>query len=389
MAAISDNYDSRGNEGGEAETTRPEGRPKSPSRDDNNASIESKITLLQEQVRLFSESARSNNGLDRGRFALTSSALYTVDLAAENGDETDTFNNGTGSNNLSLSAQLADLQKLLRLSSGLPRRAPQSSGWNRIFPLELPHPSRLQYLLGVYFCEMDSFFPVLNRKSTEARIFSALQALGYSDCNLIVDVDTPHYPVIALLCSILVLGECQDPEIKSCDSRLGWTMYHRGRKLIQHCGSSRIVDLDIIRYHTLSALYMLDSELLQSASHAISTAVQLAMAARLNDQGLWGELTPEERQSRQRLWWTIYALDRRIAQRSGVPYIIRDSEIAVDEFEVLRDTKNSPQTKEALTESYTENYLQSLVDFSKLWGQIWDNFYAASANKGGDWKEIA
>lgn len=365
-------------------------RPKSPRHEENNASIESKVALLQEQVRLFSESARSSDGFDRRRLTFTSSALYTVDLAAENGDETDTFNNGTGSNNLSLSAQLADLQKLFRLSSGMTRRESQSSGWNRIFPLELPPPPRLHYLLGVYFDEMDSFFPLLDRKSTEARLFSALQALGYSDCNLIVDVDTAHYPVIALLCSLLVLGECQDPEIKGCDDyRLGWTMYQRGRKLIQHCGSSRMVDIDIIRYHTLSALYMLDSELLQSASYAISTAVQLAMSARLNDQGLWGNCTPEERQARQRLWWTIYSLDRRIAQRNGTPYIIRDSEIAVDEFDVPRDTKNSAQTKESLEESYTENYLQSLVDFGKLWGQIWDKFYAASASKGGDWKEIA
>lgn len=166
-------------------------------------------------------------------------------------------------------------------------------------------------------------------------------------------------------------------------------MYHRGRKLIQHCGSSRTVDMDLIRYHTLNALYMLDSELLQSASCAISTAVQLAMVARLNDQGLWGDCTPEERQARQRLWWTIYFLDRRIAQRNGTPYIIRNNEIAVDEFEVLRLTEDAAQTKDSLAKSYSENYLQSLIDFGRLWGQIWDNFYAASASKGGDWKEIA
>jgi hypothetical protein len=369
-----------------------ESRPKSSRQEENSASIESKIAQLQEQVKLFSESARSDNGFERRRltFSSMSSALYTVDLAAENGDDTDTFENGTGSNNLSLSAQLADLQKHLRLSSGLTRRAPQSSGYNRIFPLELPHPRRLHYLLGVYFGEMDSFFPLLDRKSTEARLFGALQTLGYSDCNVIIDVDTAHYPVIALLCSLLVLGECQDPEIKGCDdSRPGWTLYQRGRRLIQHCGSSRMIDMDIIRYHTLSALYMLDSELLQSASYAISTAVQLAMVARLNDQGLWGDCTPEERQARQRLWWTIYFLDRRIAQRNGTPYIIRDTETAVDEFEVLRDPKRAGKTKESLAEAYAQNYFQSLVDFGKLWAQIWDNFYAASPIKGSDWKEVS
>lgn len=333
----------------------------------------------------------------------SSSTLYTVDLAAENGDETDTFNNGTGSNNLSLSAQLVDLRKLVRLSSGLSRRPLQSAGWNRIFPLELPHPTRLRYLTGVYFREMDSFFPFLDQHDTDTRVFNALEKLGYSDCNPIVDVDTAHYPIIALLCNMLVLGECQDPEIKGCDDpRPGWAMYHRGRKMIQHCGSFKTVDMDLIRYHTLSALYMMDSELLLSASHAISTAVQLAMVARLNDQAFWGDCTPEERQARQRLWWTIYFLDRRIAQRNGTPYIVRDTEIAVDEFEVRdvaeeRCQPSIPTTsqsagqaaKDASSTTRVENYFQSLIGFSRLWGQIWDTYYAASASKGGDWREVA
>jgi hypothetical protein len=338
---------------------------------------------------------RDSDGTDRRRVTFTS-ALYTVDLVADNSEETDTFNNGTGPNNLSLSAQLADLQKLLRLSSDLSGRTASASNWNRILPLELPHPARLRYLLGVYFREMDSFFPMLDELDTEAGIFKALEDLNYSDCNLIIDVDTRHYSKLALLCSILVLGECLDPAVVGCDNpKPGWTIYQRGRKLIQHCGSSRRHDLDLIRYHTLTALYMMNSELLQSAAHAISTAVQLAMVARLNNQALWGECSPIESQSRQRLWWTIYFLDRRISQRNGMPYLIRDSEAAVDEFDAAHRGKNQPVPNRAepisggFSQLQTENYLQSLVDFGRLWSRIWDNFYAATAKKGGDFTEIA
>ncbi|KAH8892290.1 hypothetical protein GQ53DRAFT_823084 [Thozetella sp. PMI_491] len=370
--------------------------------DEKDASIESRISQLQEQVRRFSETVRSDSN-DRRRLAFTTAtSFHTVDII-ENGDETDTFNNGTGCDNLSLSAQLSDLQQLLRIRYGLARRVPPSSDRNRIFPLELPRPSRLRSLLDIYFREMDSFFPFLDKRDTEKRIFEALEKGGYSECNLIIDVDNAHYPIMALLCNILVMGECQDPDVKGCDdSRPGWAMFNRGRKLIQHCSSSRVVDVDLVRYHTLSALYMMNSELLQPSYHAISTAVQSAMMCRLNKQSLW-DCSLEEGQSRQRLWWTLYFLDRRIAQRNGTPYLIRDNEIAVEEFDVPHSPKKSASDKHAAPEShpleqsqaesasklFTENYLQSLIDFGKIWAHIWDTFFAASATHGGDWREIA
>jgi hypothetical protein len=88
----------------------------------------------------------------------------------------------------------------------------------------------------------------------------------------------------------------------------------------------------------------------------------------------WSKLTPRPREigtspektSRQTLWWTIYFLDRRISQRNGTPYLIRETEVAVEEFVPKND---------------------SLGDI-KLWGQIWDTFFAAAARKRGDWEEI-
>jgi hypothetical protein len=187
-------------------------------------------------------------------------------------------------------------------------------------------------------------------------------------------------------------------EHDSGDPRPGWSMYVRGRKLLQHCSSSKTVNLDLVRYHTLGSLYMMNSELLQSASHAIATAIQLAMVVRLNDEALWGDCSAEETASRRKLWLTIYFLDRKISQRNGTPYLIRDSEVAVDEFEpksTLRpsnlesvhssgQSELSPNSEPSLATSY----FQFLVNFSKLWGQIWDTFYAAVAPKRGDWREV-
>jgi hypothetical protein len=229
--------------------------------------------------------------IDRRRVTFSSSVQYSIDVSQGLAEETDTFNfNVTRSRNLSLSSQLSALQELLSPRSASKSSCRPNKGNGRLCPLELPKPSRLRHLLNVYFREMDSFFPLLDKDDTEKRIFKALDVLGYSDYELIVDVDAQNYAIMALLCNMLVMGECMDPdEVDAEDSRPGWPIYVRGRKLLQQCSTLKEVDLDLVRYHTLSALYMMHCELLQSASHAISTAVQIAMIGRLNDQGSWGE----------------------------------------------------------------------------------------------------
>jgi hypothetical protein len=266
----------------------------------------------------------------------------------------------------------------------------------RVFSLELPRPSKLRYLLKIYFRDLDSFFPYLDQGDTEARIFHALEDLGYSEYDLIVDVDSQRDCLMALLCNMLAMGECMDPEEVSGSVRLGWLIYSRGRKLLQHSLLQKKGNLDLLRYHVLSTLYMMQVELLQPASHAISITIQLAMAARLNDQSTWVDCRAEEIGSRQKLWWTIYYLDRRISQRSGTPYLIRDHEVAVEDFsqnEAGIDRRPlaagaGSWTEHALGPSDDYSYLQVLINFSKLWGEIWDIFFAASAPKESDWREI-
>jgi hypothetical protein len=59
---------------------------------------------------------------------------------------------------------------------------------------------------------------------------------------------------------------------------------HLGPEAHQSSLSPKYVDLDLIRYHALSAEYLMQSELLQAASQAISNATQLVMLERLNDE---------------------------------------------------------------------------------------------------------
>lgn len=327
----------------------------------------------------------------------TSSNIYTFDSSHLGTEDSDTFDNGAGGNNLSLSAQLLDLQKCLKVRAGITFKCTQNLHHHRVFPLELPNPTELRRLLTICFRELNSFFPFLDQSDTESRAFRTLEGLDYSEYNLIVDVDTHSHAILALVCNLLALGESYDFEARgfgSGNNRPGWASYQRGRRLIQHCGSSRVFDIDLVRSHTLCCIYMMNSELLVPASHTLSTSVQIAMMLKLNEQSQWEKLPESEKKARQRLWWTIYFLDRRLSQRNGAPYMIRDHDVAVEDFRheqcsTSRQTKKSQNVNDLRSDNVidSENYLQSLVDFGRLWGHIWDTSYAALAAKGRDWKE--
>ena len=245
-----------------------------------------------------------------------------------------------------------------------------------MFLLELPRPERLQELLDVYFRDLDSFFPFIKRDETQAQIEKALHSLGHSDNQLILDIQPEGYSLIALLCNMLAIAEslCA-PGAWPYEIRPGWSLFLRGCRLIQHCSPLRHIDFHLIQYYALSSEYLMQSELLYDASRAISTAAQLAMRVRLNEERVWNTATESEIKNRKRLWWTIYFLDQKISQRTGSPYIIRDTEIALPEF------SQDPKTR-------TDRYMQVLVDLGRLWSLIWDTFFAASAPKPQDWKEV-
>jgi hypothetical protein len=291
--------------------------------------------------------------------------------------------------NLSLSSQLCTIRELVYSNTAIEDKAVTSASatreWatlRRTCSIELPDPQRLRILLDIYFRDLDSFFPFLDQCETESRIYATLKALDYSpEDGYTVEVDYKHHSVIALLCNILGVAESfSSEEGLTEDIRPGWTIFRRGQELTQ-CFSSlnvAVIDLDRIRYYTLSAEYFMQSEMLQLSSQAISTAIQYAMFARLNEESAWGKCCPEEAEARKKLWWVIYFLDRKIAQRIGCPYLIRDSEVAVSEFkngsEYHNEINNDPTS---IRED--EAYMQALIDLARLWSKIWDTFFSATA----------
>lgn len=301
-------------------------------------------------------------------------------------EETDAYDVlETRPRSISLASQIQSLRDLISLDQKQQMPTASSSRppplLRRVVAVELPPLTRLKTLLNVYFRDVDSYFPFIEKERTEVRILQALTRIGYGEHQHIVDVDFQCHSTIALLCNMLAVAECFCAlKRQPADVRPGWSMFVWGRKVLQYCSSHKYVDLDLLRYHALGAEYLMQSEMLQAASQTISNAAQLAMLVRLNDQRAWKQLPEHEVHDRKTLWWVVYFLDRKIAQRIGGPYCIRENEMAVSEFNFGLPLA-SPRVR-------TQNYIQALANLAKLWTKIWDSFFSTAAPKPADNREI-
>lgn len=291
---------------------------------------------------------------------------------------------------LSLSSQVTAMGALLsKPPSPKPNSLKQSSKSPTL--VELPDPSSLQHLLDVYFCDFDSYFPFLDREETESRIYAVIRRLGYSSYNRMLLVTSEELSVVTLTCLMLAMAECLDSVegAVDADSRPGWTMYIQGARAVQRFFYSKDADLDVVRAQCLIAAYLMHCGALKAASNAISVVFQMSTAIKLNDQKQWSTVTASEVLSKKYLWWTIYFLDRRIAQKSGTAYHIRDTEFFVEDFRALNNVHNgSPTAQQRSQTPSPDNYFQALVDIARLWGQVWDTLFAIGASKKGEWLEV-
>lgn len=296
----------------------------------------------------------------------------------------------TPPHDLTLSSQVAAMSALLSRPPSPCNHSHQPN--NKVESLiEFPDPASLQHLLDVYFHDFDAYFPFLDRQDTVSRIYSAIRRLGYSSYNRIVVVTVEHLSTIALASSMLAMAECMDSDKGACDGerKPGGEKYLQSCRAIQRLSHSKTLDLDTVRAQCLVAAYLMHCEALNAASQAISSAWQLAMAIRLNNKKAWPRNDTKAALQRQRLWWTIYFLDRQISRRSGIAYHIRDTEFDVDEFTLDRDVagSSSPVPHNDFS-SLSRSYIQVLINLARLWGQLWDTFFALGATRKGDWVEI-
>lgn len=103
--------------------------------------------------------------------------------------------------------------------------------------------------------------------------------------------------------------------------------------------------------------------------------------AGLNDQSRWSHESTNIG-FRRSLWWNLYFLDKRVTQKGGIAYFIRESEVAVDDFSKHDDGPHREVDAEH------QDFIQTEILYSRLWTRTWDTFFAPKAPNANNWEEI-
>ncbi|KAF2092529.1 hypothetical protein NA57DRAFT_62398 [Rhizodiscina lignyota] len=253
---------------------------------------------------------------------------------------------------------------------------------NETLFITLPPPERLQALVNSFFFQFDCYFPLLDRVNFKKCVAEAFKNLSYSETNRRVSVGVQHYKTMAILCTVLAFGAPFLDPIDTPEPRAGWTQYLQGRQLIQSTEIPGDDDIDVVVYHTVSAAYLFHAEMLRAAQKHIVQAFQAAQVARLNDQQTWNDGRPNMAFPRS-LWWNLYFLDKRITQKSGVAYFIRESEVAVDDF-----SKHYISRWFQEVDAEHQDFIQTMILYSRLWTRTWDSFFAPRSINAKNWEEV-
>lgn len=247
------------------------------------------------------------------------------------------------------------------------------------YAIELPPISYVKASLQAYFVNTNLDYPALDRPSTEGRIYRVLNGLGYSSYCHQVDVDSAAAPSIALLCLMVAIAELTHARTSSAA-----IFYDQAQQLLRRF-DHRPPDLEVVRCHVLSTIYLLHMEFLDLALWSISTSVRLAMLLQLHRPSptrISGAEHGRSDRDAQDLWWTVYILDRTIARLSGTSYLIRDEEIGFSKV-----TYMSPSCeRNTMGQSEDSEYLQVLAHLGRLWARIWDDLLSHAEATGCEWQ---
>lgn len=353
---------------------------------EQNEKVLHRLRTLEQQIRRMDEALSNQNAEQDDDIPL----------------DTELFDVSSGQSPLtSLSSHINALKKsVMPLASNFPpsptanrqsRFRNQEEGVKTFSLRNLPSHPRLRYLVSMYFEHMNPFFPCVGGDEFKARLSVVLAAQSVGEDGLRVQVTPETRSFLMLMCVILAMATYLDPASHPGESRTlpGWRYLLMAEEISgkDHYLRSLDIDLDLVRYHIVKSMYMVHIEGLTAAYRAIGTAVQLALSIGLNDESTWKDMSHSPKIERRFLWWTIFYVDRRVAQKCWKPYLIRENEVNVEELESSDEPLLGPSFAIEIdlhgrTLLVTSRYLHTAAQWARLWAAIWDAMFSAHALKG-------
>ncbi|KAL4939251.1 fungal-specific transcription factor domain-containing protein [Aspergillus oleicola] len=235
----------------------------------------------------------------------------------------------------------------------------------------------METLTSTFFEQINPYYPSINEN--EFRSQMANIAAPSSESSFLNKPD--RYQVVALTNLVEAEVRLLTDEWIASEAIPGWANFCRSERildrLIRHGNGNRLT----IQCLIVKARYLMNLERGYAAHETICRAVRLCFQLGFHDSSSWGHCSSFEVVMRQRIFWTLFYLERGFALNCGYPYIIRELDIRVnlpaayDDQELFPDKPLPAQMADK--RSYAPNLLAS-VKWARLTSEVWDTLFAVN-----------
>lgn len=265
-----------------------------------------------------------------------------------------------------------------RASSSLPRGGNRTirtlEKETRLYDME-----GLTKSLDVFFTCLNPHYPCLNENQFRTQFQEYLSlGKGHNPPN-----HADRHQFVALINLICAEVKVLSGESHESHSVSGWDEFCRAEEILSHFTWLGDGNLLTVQCLIIKARYLLYIDKANAAYDTMSRVVRLCFRIGLNNQTSWTNCTPFEVAMRQRIFWTVFYLERNLALTCGMPYLIRASDFKVDLPMNLDDhfmSPTEPLPVETPERSYAP-YLSFIVKWGELSSEIWDAIFGVNAQK--------
>lgn len=246
---------------------------------------------------------------------------------------------------------------------------------SKTFPF--PSPSQYRRYLDFMFDDINACHPCVNENDFRARSEAMLAnpQLERRESSFLA----LHYIIFA--CADILQEVSRTEEGRNA---AGSHWYQAADDLVGRTKYSGQGDLSLVQFLIFEAFYLTHEDRPNAAFNISGLACRLCLQFGLHTQSRWSRTNDEYQiHMKQRILWTCYFVDRRIALSCGRPYDLADKDIDVELPVWVNDKEvhpNEPLPPVSVDESYMP-YLSCMVQFSRLGGEIWEKMFSAGASK--------
>jgi hypothetical protein len=235
----------------------------------------------------------------------------------------------------------------------------------------------MRHEIDIFFLHLNPHYPALNENQFRAQ----LEGFLVSEDTVMSNGDWQQF--IALVNLMQAEVKILTDERPDLNQVPGWEEFCRAESLLHRLTWLGKGNLLTIQCLLCKARYLLYLERAGSAYHVMGQIVQLCFQLGLHNQSSWKNCSPFDIAMRQRIFWSIFYLERSISINSGLPYLIREADFKVDLLLALDDKLMFPgkPLPGETPETSSAPYLMSAVKWGRLGSEIWDVAFGINAER--------